>query len=45
LEQESLNGLRLTLENFLNQVIQDVPVAAREGADETGDVLLAPYGG
>ena len=37
-EQKAPNMLRLTLQDLTDQVVDDVPVVAREAGDEAGDV-------
>jgi len=40
LQQKGLDRFGLLLENFFDQVIQDVPITAGESVDESGDVFL-----
>ena len=41
LQQESLNAFGLLFQDFFNQVVQDEVVAAGEGFDEAGGVLVS----
>ena len=44
LEQEGLDASGLTVQDFFDQVVQYVAVAAREGLDEAGGILSLLHG-
>jgi hypothetical protein len=40
-QQKLLHVIWLSLQDFLNQVIDDIAITAREGGDKTGRVFAA----